>query len=61
MEYVPIWERDIRREGISEGKQERAKEIAERMLNQGFKIETIAECLDITVEEVKKLTEKLIN
>ncbi|MGE5341607.1 MAG: hypothetical protein ACM3SY_09000 [Candidatus Omnitrophota bacterium] len=54
MEYVPIWARDIRREG----KREASKEIAERMLNLGFKIEVDANCLGITVEEVNELTEK---
>ncbi|MGE5341156.1 MAG: hypothetical protein ACM3SY_06705 [Candidatus Omnitrophota bacterium] len=61
MEYVPIWARDIRREGKSEGKSEEKQEVAKRMLNKGFRIKTISECLDISVEEVKKLTEKLIN
>ncbi|MGE5344238.1 MAG: hypothetical protein ACM3SY_22455, partial [Candidatus Omnitrophota bacterium] len=65
MEYVPIWARDIRQEGMdqgkSEGKLEEKQEVAERMINQGFKVETIAKCLDITVEEAKKMTDKLIN
>ncbi|MGE5342500.1 MAG: hypothetical protein ACM3SY_13570 [Candidatus Omnitrophota bacterium] len=57
MEYVPIWARDFQREA----NQKKTEEIAERMIKKGFRIETIAECLDITVEEAKKLTEKFIN
>ncbi|MGE5341155.1 MAG: hypothetical protein ACM3SY_06700 [Candidatus Omnitrophota bacterium] len=58
MEYVPIWARDIRREGVLEGKREAAKEISERLLNHGLKIEAIARYLDMTVEEVNQLTER---
>ncbi|MGE5341153.1 MAG: hypothetical protein ACM3SY_06690 [Candidatus Omnitrophota bacterium] len=57
MEYVPIWARDFQREA----NQKKTEEIAERMIKKGLRIETIAEYLDITVEEAKKLTEKFIN
>ncbi|MGE5341612.1 MAG: hypothetical protein ACM3SY_09035, partial [Candidatus Omnitrophota bacterium] len=69
MEYVPIWARDIRQEGldqgkldgIAEGKKENTIEVAERMINDGLRVETIAKYLGITVEEAKKLTDRLIN
>ena len=51
MEYVPIWLRDER----EEGKEEKAKETAKRMLEDGLPIETIAKYTGLTEKEVKEL------
>ncbi|MGE5341775.1 MAG: hypothetical protein ACM3SY_09885 [Candidatus Omnitrophota bacterium] len=66
MEYVPMWARDIRREGklegrdegLNEGRNETLKENAERMMADGLAISTISKYLGISVEEIKNLTAK---
>ena len=59
MEYVPIWLRDEREEGIKigeeKGKEEKAKETAKRMLEDGLPIETISKYTGLTEKEVKAL------
>ncbi|MGE5341737.1 MAG: hypothetical protein ACM3SY_09685 [Candidatus Omnitrophota bacterium] len=70
MEYVPMWAREIRREGEikgrdeglnegrKEGRDETLKENAERMMSDGLAIATISKYLGISVEEIKNLTAK---
>lgn len=63
MEYVPIWLRDEREEGIKigeekgkqEGMEEKAKETAKRMIEKGFEVDIIMEITGLKKEEVEKL------
>ena len=69
MEYVPIWLRDEREEGIKigeekgikigeeKGREEKAKETAKRMLDDGLPIETISKYTGLTEQEIEKLGE----
>ena len=43
------------KKGIEKGAQQKMKELALNMKNKGFENDTIAECLNISVDELKKL------
>ena len=51
MEYIPLWERDARREGKREGK----KETARQMLLDNMPIEKVVKYTGLTEKEVKAL------
>jgi hypothetical protein len=67
MEYVPIWLRDEREEGIKIGEkmgekrgekrgiEKKAKETAKRMLEDGLPIETISKYTGLSEDKIKKL------
>ena len=55
MEYVPIWLREEREVGIKIGEEEKAKETAKRMLEDGLPIKTISKYTNLTEKEVKDL------
>jgi len=59
MEYVPIWLRDEREEGIKIGEkkgiEKKAKEAARRMLEDGLPIETISKYTGLPEDKIKKL------
>ena len=63
MEYVPIWLREEREEGIKigeekgkqEGMEEKAIETAKKMLEKGFEVDIIMEITGLKKEEVEKL------
>jgi len=66
MEYVLSFERSAERrgmrkgriKGLEQGKIESSKEIAMRMLEDGFEINTIVKYTKLPVEEVLKLAPK---
>ena len=59
MEYIPLWERDARKEGekIGEkkGKKEGKKETAKQMLLDNIPIEKVIKYTGLTEKEVKAL------
>ena len=59
MEYVPIWLRDEREEGIKRGEKrgimKMAKQTAAKMLKKGFDIDTIIEITGLDKKEIDKL------
>jgi hypothetical protein len=59
MEYVPIWLRDEREEGVEIGEkrgiEKKAKETAKRMLEDGLPIETISKYTGLPGDIIKKL------
>jgi predicted transposase/invertase (TIGR01784 family) len=59
MEYVPIWLREEREEGIKigevKGKEEKAIETAKKMIKKGFETDIIMELTGLKKEEVEKL------
>ena len=71
MEYVPIWLRDEREEGIKIGEkrgekrgveigekrgiEKKAKETAKRMLEDGLPIDTISKYTGLPEDKIKKL------
>jgi len=59
MEYVPIWLRDEREEGIKigerKGKKEGKIETAINMLKKGFEIDVIVEITGLKRKEIEKL------
>jgi len=59
MEFVPLWERDIHKEGKKEGRKEGRKderiETAKRMLNDNLPVEIIAKYTGLSQEEIKTL------
>ena len=50
---------DIRYEALNEGRQEKAVEDAVNFLKKNIPAETIAECVGLTLEQVKELSEKI--
>ena len=50
---------DIRYEALNEGRQEKAVEDAVNFLKKNIPAETIAECVGLTLEQVKELAEKV--
>ena len=48
-----------RQEGIQEGRQEIAKKIARNMLKRGDSIEAIAEVLELPVEAIHEMTNRI--
>ena len=58
-----LHDRDITRraksEGINEGRQEKAVEDAVNFLKKNIPAETIAECVGLSLEQVKELAEKI--
>ena len=55
MEYVPIWLRDEREEGIKIGEETKAKETARNLLEMGIETDKIAKATGLKKEEVEKL------
>jgi predicted transposase/invertase (TIGR01784 family) len=65
MELMPAWKRWGYEEGIEEGiekgiekgKEEANQNIALKLLNKGFSPEEVAETIELSVEEIRKLTQ----
>jgi predicted transposase/invertase (TIGR01784 family) len=55
MEYIPLWERDARKEGKEEGKEETAKELIKR----GVDMDIIEGATGISREELEKMESKV--
>ena len=54
-----LHDRDITRRAKNEGRQEKAVEAAVNFLKKNIPAETIAECVGLTLEQVKELAEKI--
>ncbi|PIE97344.1 MAG: hypothetical protein CR988_08255, partial [Treponema sp.] len=50
---------DALQQGMQQGEKKRNTDIVLRMFSKGFDMETISECTELTLEEIKKITDRL--
>ena len=54
------WYEDGVEDGILKGKQEKALEDAENFLKEGIKVETVARCTGLPLEQIQELQKKIL-
>jgi len=56
MEYIPLWERDARKEGEKRGEKKGKEETAKELIKRGVDMDIIEGATGISREELEKMT-----